>query len=125
MVSPKTLRTLSEQGKKDKEKRDKEERKEYDRKAREKRIEQYAKDHAEAQRRIANLDYDMELVAKDGRTSARVCEVYTRLVSSLEGVERIIADHYIKKGFEVDIEVTDGPEIRFEPDYIYYLTVRW
>lgn len=125
MVTPKTLRTLAEQGKKDKDKRDLEERKEYDRKAREKRIEQYAKDHAEAQRQIGNLETSMEWAAKDGRTSVRVGQVYTRLVSSLEGINKIIADHFIKKGFEVDIEVTDGPEIRFEPDYIYYLKVSW
>jgi hypothetical protein len=125
MVSPKTLRTLSEQGKKDKEKREEEGRKEYDRKMREKRIEKAAQDHAEAQQRVINLEYDMQLAAKNGHTSIRIGVVYTRLISSLQGVDRIIADTFIKKGFEVDIEEHPGPEIAYEPDYIHYLVVRW
>jgi hypothetical protein len=125
MTTPKELRALSEQGKKTKEKRDEEQRKEFDRRAREKRMEQAAKDHAEAARRIGNIECDMKWAAQDGRTSIKLGQVYTTLVSNLEGVDKIIADHFIKKGFEVDIEEVDGPDIRTEPDYIHYLVVRW
>jgi hypothetical protein len=125
MTTPKELRAISEQGKKDRSKREEEERKEFDRRAREKRIEQAAKDHAEAARRIGNIECDMKWAAQDGRNSIRVGQVYTTVVSSLESVDKIIADHFIKKGFEVDIDTVDGPDIRTEPDYLHYLVVRW
>lgn len=88
-------------------------------------MEQAAKDHAEAQRQIININSSLEWSAKGGNTSLRLHKVYTDNLEHLESVDRIIADHFKKEGFEVDIETCDGPEIRFEPDYIHYLRISW
>ena len=125
MPTPAHLRALSAEGKKNKDQREEEERKERERKWREERMEQAAKDHAEAQRQIININASLEWSAKGGNTSLRLHKVYTTDLDHLEAVDKIIANHFKKEGFEVDIETTDGPEIRFEPDYIHYLRISW
>lgn len=125
MPTPAELRALSKVGKEEKDKREAEHRKQEERKWREQRMEQAAKDHAEAQRQIININSSLEWSAKGGNTSLRLHKVYTDNLEHLESVDRIIADHFKKEGFEVDIETCDGPEIRFEPDYIHYLRISW
>lgn len=125
MTTPAKLRALSEVGKKTREEREAAERQEEGRKSRERRIEQAAKDHAEAQRQIENLEFSMERAAEDGRNSIRVKQVHTESLLGLYGIDEIIVKHFKKKGFSVDIETVDGPEIRFEPDYIHYLRISW
>lgn len=125
MPTPATLRALAQQGKKTREEREAAERKEEERKAREKRMEQAAKDAAEAQRQIGNLEHSMELAASDGRFSIRVRQVYAPAIDALGGIDEMIVKHFKKKGFEVDIETCDGPDIKFEPDYIHYLRISW
>ena len=125
MPTPAKLRALSAQGKKIREEREAAGRKEQERKWREERMEQAAKDHAEAKIKIGNLEYSMERAAEDGQNSIRVKQVYVEHLSGLEGVDKIIANHFKKEGYEVDIETCDGPDIKFEPDYIHYLRISW
>jgi hypothetical protein len=125
MTTPEELRAISEVGKKTKNAIEAAERKEEERKSRERRMEQIANDVAEAQKQISSLEFSMQRAAEDGRTSVRVRQVYAPAVDALGGIDEMLVKHFKKKGFEVDIETVDGPDIRFEPDYIHYLRISW